>query len=72
MLLGSLKALLYVRFSAYMWTLTLQYVDTYLARFFQYVDTYLANVDKKNVVHIMTKIKMSYKKIYNERFDCER
>ena len=47
MLLGTLKALIYVRFSAYMWTLTLQYVDTYLARFFQYVDTYLASTDKK-------------------------
>ena len=34
MLLGTLKALIYVRFSTYMWTLTLQYVDTYLARFF--------------------------------------
>ena len=51
MLLGTLKALIYVRFSTYMWTLTLQYVDTYLARFFQYVDTYLANTDKKNIVH---------------------
>lgn len=47
MLLGTLKALIYVHFSTYMWTLTLQYVDTYLARFFQYVDTYLANTDKK-------------------------
>lgn len=51
MLLSSLKALICVHFSAYMWTLTLQYVDTYLARFFQYVDTYLANTDKKNIVH---------------------
>ena len=40
MLLGTLKALIYVRFSTYMWTLTLQYVDTYLA-----------NTDKKNIVH---------------------
>ena len=51
MLLDTLKALIYLRFIAYMWTLTLQYVDTYLARFFQYVDTYLANTDKKNIVH---------------------
>ncbi len=51
MLLDTLKALIYLHFSAYMWTLTLQYVDTYLARFFQYVDTYLANTDKKNIVH---------------------
>ena len=51
MLLDTLEALIYLHFSAYMWTLTLQYVDTYLARFFQYVDTYLANTDKKNIVH---------------------
>ena len=42
MLLGSLKALLCLRFKVYMPTLTLQYAYTYLARFFQYAYTYLA------------------------------
>ena len=50
MLLGTLKALIYVRFSAYMWTLTLQYVDTYLARFFN-MWTLTLQVLTKNIVH---------------------
>ena len=50
MLLGTLKALIYVRFSAYMWTLTLQYVTLTLQDFFN-MWTLTLQVLTKNIVH---------------------